>query len=320
MRVFLLITLLLFCQQSHASIDPFALYGSIEREDHDVVSALLEKYSIDNLEMLDLYLAGKIFIERYMDAQLSDSEKIKETVFKNIFPTYSKNNESQIVDKGQYKRAVREIKYKELYFNAYLLKVDEAWKIRKVDGDEVSYENVDGHNIMDLVEFLYAMSSLGDSKGDYNVKKLLALIQVKHQIEEDVEKQGRYMMSYEKNFWAEHDLGSDLIEKASQTIYTFSYFHSPSNRTAGFYGLDGQKMYGNFSIFGNVTYAWLLEHHLENNDAYTELKFLPKLGVTYRDLIKNKLELKELYGENFEFDELESLENHRYMGKLTFYT
>ena len=293
MRAFLLITLLLFCQLFNGSV-------AMEREDVDMVSALFEKYSMENLQMLDMYLAGKIFVERYTDAQLNDREKIKETVMKNIFPAYSKNNESQ-VEEEQCKNVVEELglSHKEIfeaYFNAYLLQVDDAWKIRKVDGDEVYYETVDGNNIMDLVEFLYAMSSLGDSKANYNVKKLLTLIQVKHQIEEDLEKAQRYMMSFEKKFWDEHDLGSDLIQKASHTIYTINYFNlpnGPDNSRGGYYGLDGQMMYGNFSTFGNVTYGWLLEHHLDTDTCYQALNQLPYMRGIYIDYIKNKIELEK---------------------------
>jgi len=286
----------------------------MEREDLNMVSALLE--NIDNMSLLDMYLVGEIFVEKYTDAQLNDREKIKETVLKNIFPAYSKNNESQIVDKGQYRRAVREIKFEELYFNAYLLKVDDAWKIRKVDGDEVSYENVDGNNIMDLVEFLYAMSTLGDNKGDYD---MLALIIVKNQIEEDLEKAGRYMMSYEKKFWDENDLGSDLIKKATQKIYTNRYFHLPmgeNNRTAEFYGLYGEKMYGNFGTFGNVTYRWLLEHHLDTETAYMALNQLPYLRGNYMDMIKNKIGMEKIKSEDsFEQPQhvFETIDNHNSM-------
>ena len=316
MRVFLFLSLLLFCQLFNGSV-------AMEREDQDMVSALFEKYSMENLQMLDMYLAGKIFVERYTDAQLNDREKIKETVMKNIFPAYSKNNESQ-VEEEQCKNVVEELglSHKEIfeaYFNAYLLQVDDAWKIRKVDGDEVSYENVDSNNIMDLVEFLYAMSTLGDNKGDYD---MLALIIVKNQIEEDLEEAGRYMMSYEKNFWDEHDLGSDLIKKATQKIYTNRYFHLPmgeNNRTAEFYGLYGEKMYGNFGTFGNVTYRWLLEHHLDTETAYMALNQLPYLRGNYMDMIKNKIGMEKIKSEDsFEQPQhvFETIDNHNSMGKL----
>ena len=307
--MFLFLSLSLFCQLFHGSV-------AMDREDLGMVSALLEEYSIDNFHLLDMYLAGEIFVERYTDAQLND-EKIKETVLKNVFPAYSNNNESQAVESEQCKNAVQElngphVETFEIYFNAYLLKVDEAWKIRKIDGDQVSYENVDGHNIMDLVEFLYALTSLGQNEGNYDVKKLLALIQVKHQIEEDVEKEERYMMSFERQFLDEHGLGSDLIRNASRAIY--SYFRLPSG--PHHYGVDGEMMYGNFSTFGNVTYGWLLERHLVADTCIGGLKLLPALRGVYKDRIKNEIEKRSDEQHEEPQHAFGHIEDHNTMGKL----
>jgi len=289
MRALLLTSVLLICQLLHDS-------AAVERDVLDMVSVVLEEYSKDNFNVLDMYLMGKVFVERYTDAQLKEGEKIKEAVMEKVFPAYSNINESEKVEKNLWKfRDSIPALGLPGYFNAYLIKVEDAWKIRKVDGVEITYEDVDGRNVMDLIELMYAMSSVDETNEDnYDVKKLLALIQIKHQIKEETEKAGRGMLNYEREFWDEHDLGSDLIRQAALKNYSFNYVqprgfgYYGEGPSRDYFGVDGQK-YGDFGRFGNVTYAFMLERHLNADTYYKNLNMIPSLRGKYKMIIRKHI-------------------------------
>merc|ERR1719354_216945 len=239
---------------------------------------------------------GKIFVERYTDAQLKEGEKIKEAVMEKVFPAYSNINESEKVEKNLWKfRDSIPALGLPGYFNAYLIKVEDAWKIRKVDGVEITYEDVDSRNVMELIELMYAMSSVDETNEDnYDVKKLLALTQIKNQIKKETEKAGRSMLNYEREFWDEHDLGSDLIRQAALKNYSFNYVqprgfgYYGEGPSRDYFGVDGQK-YGDFGKFGNVTYAFMLERHLNADTYYKNLNMIPSLRGKYKMIIRKHI-------------------------------
>ena len=285
MRVLLLTSVLFFCQLLHGS-------SAVERDVLDMVSVGLEEHSTDNSILLDLYLLEKIFIQRYTDAQLKEGEKIRKAVIKNVFPAYSNTKESEKIAKNMRSEAVkmRGPTFKSLpaYFNGYLVKVEDEWKIRKVDGVEITYEDVDSQNVMGLVELFYAMSSDDEkNENNYNVKKLLALIQIKHQIKEETEKAGRNMLNYEREFWDEYDLGSDLIQQAALANYSFSFVqpHSPIE----YFGVDG-NYYGDFGEFGNRTFAFMLRHHLDTDTYYKKLPHIPTIRGKCKMIMRERIE------------------------------
>ena len=225
MKIFLLVVLAIFCQLFNTSV---AIKRKVSDE-IEIISTILKEYSLENLGVLDVYFNEKFFIERYTDAQLRDMDKLNEVLLKNIFPGYSKNNESQHIVENDCRDKLNEEKLHpndELfsYFNGYLIKVGDAWKIRKVDDNRIAYFNIDNQNVMNLLEFLYAFSRKIDNMDRYDTQKLLALIKIKYQLEEATKETGRSMTKVEKNFWKKHKLGSDLIKKVVKLKYVFDEF------------------------------------------------------------------------------------------------
>ena len=262
MKIFLLVVLAIFCQLFNTSV---AIKRKVSDE-IEIISTILKEYSLENLGVLDVYFNEKFFIERYTDAQLRDMDKLNEVLLKNIFPGYSKNNESQHIVENDCRDKLNEEKLHpndELfsYFNGYLIKVGDAWKIRKVDDNRIAYLNVDNQNVMNLLEFLYAFSRKIDNMDRYDTQKLLALIKIKYQLEEATKETGRSMTKVEKNFWKKHKLGSDLIQKVVKLKYVFDEFQHEKDEL--YFGVDGDK-HVVYKHLGNVTFARVFEEHLGN--------------------------------------------------------
>ena len=96
MKTLSLITLALLCQILNASV---ALKRKVSDE-NKILTSILKEYSLESLGVLDVYFNEKFFIERYTDDQLQDMNKFDEVLLKNIFPAYSKINESHHIEES----------------------------------------------------------------------------------------------------------------------------------------------------------------------------------------------------------------------------
>ena len=315
MKTFLSITFALFCLILNSSV---AVETKLSDE-IEILSKVLKECSTDNLFVLDMYFHKKIFIERHTAAELvvNNWDKLNEGLLKNVFPGYSKNDKSDTIKESYCRTKITEedLSSKDnltSYFNGYLIKVDDAWKIRKVEGNEVAYNKVDGNNVMDLVEFFYAFGphALGNSNSKsvgfltdlYNRRKLLALIKTKYQLGEATKETG--MSAFEEEFWNEYNLGSDLIQQVADLKYIFDNFQVDGDEL--YLGADGHKIVV-YEDLGNVSIASVFEKHLGSFDVYAYYtngmrEELNKEGVM-KELVKG-MELKKLY-ENGEKDLVE---------------
>ena len=271
MKTLSLITLVLFCQLSSTS---FA-FKRKDSEELKILSTALEKYSLENLSVLDLYFNEKFFIEKRTSADFDDVKRFKEVLLKKVFPGYSKTNKRSNISESYCRGKLNEENSSAegnltSYFNGFLIKVDDKWKTRKVEDNEIIYQEVDGHNVMDVVEFLYAFRSNGrEDPGNfksvdihterYKTSKLLALIKTKYQLEGVTKEGGRAMSDLEKEFYDEHDLGSDLVQKVTDRKFVFDEFQQDGDEL--YFGGDGEKREVH-KRFGNASFAWVFDKHL----------------------------------------------------------
>jgi len=290
MKLFLLLKLAIFCLFINGSV-AVENYGYNELE---VISSVLEEYSLENHQILTLHSNGEILLNRYTDAQLKDADKtIREALLKKVFPAYSENGTNVHIKESDCKNKLdaEELSSKEnfaSYFNGYLIKIDDIWKIREVKDDKIFYSN-DG-NVMQLVEFMDAFSSLDTNEYDFKRRKALALIQIKYQIEEDLINTGRNMSKPEREFYNKYNLSSDLIQQASDLKYVFDYFLPNDTENKLYFGIDGTKQtsldkgksYNRnstfASIFKGMQMGWMA--------YYGYLEELPEMRETYKDSIR----------------------------------
>jgi len=272
MKKLSLIILVLFCQLLNTSV----AFKRKDSEEFEILSTVLEKYSLENLSVLELYFNEKIYIKKHTSADFDDVKSFNEVLLKKVFPGYSRNNKrsniSEIYCRDKLNEEGSSAKNNlTSYFNGFLIKVDDEWKVRKVEENEIVYQEVDGHNVMDLVEFLYAFRSNGREDRSnfksvdihterYETSKLLALIKAKYQLKEVAEEEGRAMLDFEKQFWDKYDLGSDLVQKVTERKYVFDKFQH-DGRDELFFGVDGEKPVVHEHL-GNTSFAGVFGRHL----------------------------------------------------------
>ena len=299
MKLFLLVKLAIFCLFLDGSV-ALENYGYDELE---VISSVLEEYSSENHEILFLHSSGEILLKRYTDAQLKDADQvIRETLLKKVFPAYSKNgtNVNIKVSDCKNKLDAEELSSKKnfaSYFNGYLIKIDDIWKIREVKDDTIFYSNVESRNVMQLVEFMDAFSSSESHEYDFKKMKALALIQIKYQINEDLINTGRNMSEPEREFWDKYNLGSDLIQQASDLKYVFDYFLPNDTENKLYFGIDGTKQSNldeGKSYNRNLTFASVFKGiQMGWFSFYGHLEEFPGMRETYKDSIRMEYSEKQ---------------------------
>ena len=127
---------------------------------------------------------------------------------KSIFPGYSKDGKQNNISDSGCKEKLSKEKFSsnksfKSYLYGYLINVDDAWKIRKLEDNEINYLKFEGHNIIMIV------------------KIVLALIQIKYKLEEHTKNKGIRMLKFERRFWKKYELGLNLIKQVCEHKYLF---------------------------------------------------------------------------------------------------
>ena len=236
--MFLIIKLLVVCKIFRISL-------AVERKS----SAALEKLSeviqycdVMTSEFLDTYLIEEAFVKRYAQRQLNETGELKEVLLGSLFPgkNDSKIDESYCRSKLNKEKLSFEKNFTS-HFNGYLIKADEEGKIRKVENGEIIYSNVEGGNVMELVEFLFVFGFNRGTPTGYRANKMLTFIQIKYQLEEDLKETGRSMLEFEEEFWRENNLESDLVREAlNQNVFVHE-FEEINKADEIFMGVRGEK-------------------------------------------------------------------------------
>merc|ERR1719354_1313772 len=268
-----------------------------------------------------MYLNEKFYIEKHTSADFDDVKKFNDVLLKKLFPGYSRNNKrsniSEIYCRDKLNEEGSSAKNNlTSYFNGFLIKVDDEWKVRKVEENEIVYQEVDGHNVMDLVEFLYAFRSNGREDRSnfksvdihterYETSKLLALIKAKYQPDEVVEEEGRVLSDFEKEFQDKYDLGSDLIQEITARKYVFDQFQHDGEDEL-FFGVDGKKPVVHEHL-GNTSFSGVFGGHLGDFLGVGLYYNMMRDQFNAKDMIKEFIEnLKER--ENAKKDQVEGNE------------
>ena len=292
MKILLLVNFAFFCQIFNSS-------NAVEKDGYDefeIISAALEEYSDLNDSILRYYLQREFIIKRYTDTQLRNADKIREALLRCIFPAYSRNGtnnksvESDCINKLDEEEFISKENFTS-YFNGYLVKVDNTWKIRKIEDNLISYLKIESSNIMELLEFMDAFGYriLNTEEYDYKRMKTLALIQIKYQIKSDSSINGGKMTKSQKELWEKYNLGSDLIQKACNLEYVFDDFLPNNTENKLYFGIDGDKQtFYKFSknlgknltfadIFDDIQMGWLSYYgHLEGTSRNSSRNSIQK--------------------------------------------
>ena len=270
--MFLIIKLLVLCQIFQISL-------AVERKSSAALEKLSEAimyFDVMTSEFLDTYLIEEAFVKRYAQRQLNETGELKEVLLGSLFPGKidSKIDESYCRSKLNKEKLSSEQNFTS-HFNGYLIKVNEEWKIRKVENGEITYSNIEGGNVMELVEFLFVFGFNRGTPTGYRANKMLTLIQIKYQLEEDLKETGRSMCEFEEEFWRENDLESNLIREAlNQNVFVHE-FEEINKADEVFMGARGEKSVAvdqvKREIFGNMTFAELFKSYLDNFFSALEL-------------------------------------------------
>ena len=275
MKAIHLINLVLVCQLLQTSL-------AVERKSSAALETLTRAFSNvtrRNHRFIKTYLKEEIYAKRYTQSQLNTTSEVKAALIHGFFPGYMKNetdsNDFICVENMTMELPLSDFENVTSYFNGFLLKCDDVWYMRKVENDRITYSKVEGRNVMELLEFLFGSGRYlyKPMQVQFRVERLLALIQVKYQLEEDIGKTGRSMAGFEEEFWREFDLGSDLVQKVLRLILGRAADGSLEEQDVSIYGACGQALLvetiPNLSeeqkeSFGDLRYVDLLNNHYHN--------------------------------------------------------
>lgn len=296
LKIIALVKVLFFCQLLQTSLAKESKTRFVLKQLSHLHKKCTQNTNTDDLYM---YLIEEIFVKRYTDIELKEAVKVKEVVLKNILPGYLKNESNSNINESQVKNKLNEQKLSskgnfKSYFNGYLIKVNETWKIRKVQNDKISYSNVESSNVNELMEMFYVIGYEYSSwHSDCFIVKALTRLQLKYQLIDDLpKKQNR------KSIWLKYDLDSDVVQLLIDNVNIFAFADQVKDKEEIYFGIYGETdlitKYGKkyFSEKGNehLTFITWFEEFLD-------LAFLPFLHFQledYQERLNRHIEIGDL--------------------------